>query len=62
MWPKPPWREPTTTRSGTFRVVTTSSETDTFLMGLAGVLPAGASFPYDFGFVPSTLGDDGDPL
>jgi inorganic pyrophosphatase len=29
---------------------------------LSGVLPAGASFPYDFGFVPSTLGDDGDPL
>ena len=26
------------------------------------VLPAGLSFPYAFGFVPSTLGDDGDPL
>lgn len=26
------------------------------------VLPLGASFPYDFGFVPSTRGDDGDPL
>jgi inorganic pyrophosphatase len=32
------------------------------LYRLSGVLPAGASFPYDFGFVPSTLGDDGDPL
>jgi inorganic pyrophosphatase len=32
------------------------------LYELTGVLPAGASFPYDFGFVPSTLGDDGDPL
>ena len=32
------------------------------LFKLSGVLPAGASFPYDFGFVPSTLGDDGDPL
>jgi inorganic pyrophosphatase len=26
------------------------------------VLPEGMSFPYDFGFVPSTLGEDGDPL
>ncbi|HEX3598642.1 MAG TPA: inorganic diphosphatase [Lacipirellulaceae bacterium] len=29
---------------------------------LCKVLPAGASFPYDFGFVPGTRGDDGDPL
>ena len=26
------------------------------------VLPRGTSFPYDFGFFPSTLGGDGDPL
>ena len=25
-------------------------------------LPAGMCFPYDFGFVPRTLGGDGDPL
>lgn len=29
---------------------------------LSNVLPLGLSFPYDFGFVPSTRGDDGDPL
>ena len=29
---------------------------------LGGVLPEGAVFPFEFGFLPSTLGDDGDPL
>jgi inorganic pyrophosphatase len=29
---------------------------------LKKVLPAGMSFPYDFGFVPSTKADDGDPI
>ena len=29
---------------------------------LKKVLPAGMTFPYDFGFVPSTEADDGDPL
>jgi inorganic pyrophosphatase len=29
---------------------------------LKKVLPAGMAFPYDFGFVPSTKADDGDPV
>ena len=32
------------------------------LFELSGVLPAGAVFPYDFGFIPNTRGGDGDPL
>lgn len=29
---------------------------------LKAVLPAGMTFPYDFGFLPRTLGGDGDPI
>src|SRR2546425_12412541 len=32
------------------------------LFGLSHTLAAGLVFPFDFGFIPSTLGDDGDPL
>ncbi len=33
---------------------------DLFVLG--GLLPAGMVFPFDFGFVPGTVGGDGDPL
>lgn len=29
---------------------------------LSRILPGGASFPHDFGYVPRTLAEDGDPL
>ena len=32
------------------------------LFKLAKVLPEGMVFPFEFGFIPSTRGDDGDPL
>lgn len=32
------------------------------LYRLSKVLPAGIAFPYDFGFIPSTRTEDGDPL
>jgi inorganic pyrophosphatase len=32
------------------------------IFSLKKVLPAGMVFPYDFGFLPKTLADDGDPI
>lgn len=37
-------------------------DVDLKIFQLKKVLPAGMTFPYDFGFVPSTLADDGDPV
>src|SRR6202023_1616520 len=35
---------------------------DSGLFKLGGLLPEGMMFPFDFGFIPSTLADDGDPM
>jgi len=32
------------------------------LFKLKKILPSGMNFPYDFGFIPNTTGEDGDPL
>lgn len=32
------------------------------LFRLSGMLPVGAIFPWDFGFLPATRADDGDPI
>lgn len=37
-------------------------DTEHGLYELRGILPAGIAFPLDFGFIPSTLAEDGDPL
>jgi inorganic pyrophosphatase len=34
----------------------------TGLFQLTKFMPKGMAFPYDFGYIPSTLGEDGDPL
>jgi inorganic pyrophosphatase len=35
---------------------------DERIFELKTVLPAGMAFPYDFGFIPSTKAEDGDPI
>jgi inorganic pyrophosphatase len=37
-------------------------EQDSGLFSLSNILPQGFSFPFDFGFVPCTQAEDGDPL
>lgn len=39
-----------------------SFDPDQRVFALKKVLPEGMVFPYDFGFIPSTRGDDGDPI
>jgi inorganic pyrophosphatase len=37
-------------------------EAESGLFSLSNLLPQGFSFPFDFGFIPSTASEDGDPL
>lgn len=37
-------------------------DAQTGLFELHKILPAGFAFPFDFGFIPATQGEDGDPL
>jgi inorganic pyrophosphatase len=39
-----------------------ASDPKLHIFELKKVLPAGMTFPYDFGFVPSTKAEDGDPV
>ena len=48
------------TPRGSRNKFTFAPDSGTFHLGKQ--LPAGAVFPFDFGFVPSTLAEDGDPL
>ena len=48
------------TPRGTGAKLKYNPETDAF--ELSYILPAGNIFPFEFGFIPSTLGEDGDPL
>src|ERR1700743_668040 len=34
----------------------------THFFKMSKILPSGMVFPYDFGFIPDTKGEDGDPL
>ena len=39
-----------------------SYEPESRMFKLGKQLPAGAGFPYDFGFIPATRAEDGDPI
>ena len=54
------WRVVVETPKGSHNKYRYDEQLGLFL--LDGVLPEGMSFPYDFGFLPGTLGADGDPL
>jgi inorganic pyrophosphatase len=63
--------EPVRKKDGLLRVIVEtpkgsrnkfSFDTKQEIFSLKSVLPAGMVFPYDFGFLPKTLADDGDPI
>src|SRR5438128_1094819 len=54
------WRVVIETPQGSQNKYAFDQELGLFILN--GILPEGMSFPYDFGFLPSTLGEDGDPL
>lgn len=54
------WRAVIETPKGSHNKYGYSDELSGF--ELSKVLPQGMAFPFDFGFLPSTVGDDGDPL
>jgi inorganic pyrophosphatase len=57
---KEQWRVAIETPKGSHNKYKYDEELGVFTLG--NVLPEGMIFPYDFGFLPSTLGEDGDPL
>jgi inorganic pyrophosphatase len=48
------------TPKGSGNKFTYDEESGLFCLG--GAMPAGCFFPFEFGFIPSTVGGDGDPL
>lgn len=54
------WRVVIETPQGSHNKYKFDEELGLFILN--GVLPEGMSFPYDFGFLPSTRGEDGDPI
>lgn len=54
------WRVIIETPAGSFAKYRYEPEIGTF--EVAHFLPEGFAFPYSFGFIPSTRGEDGDPL
>jgi inorganic pyrophosphatase len=54
------WRVVIETPKGSRNKYKFDDKVRTFILN--GVLPEGMSFPYDFGFLPATRADDGDPI